>query len=57
MAPDSDKGLVGLLGQYLLAAGVVGECGKEGLVAVFVDNCGSLWVEEEELFVLLRAHQ
>lgn len=57
MAPHGDEGFVDLLGQHLLAAGVVGEGGEEGFVAVFVHDCGGLWVEEEELLVLLRADQ
>lgn len=57
ITPDSDEGFVDLLTQDLLAAGVVCEGGEEGFVAVFVQDCGGLGVEEEELLIFLRADQ
>lgn len=55
MAPHVEKGLVDLLGQYLLAAGGVSEGGEEGVVAVLVEDCSGFGIEEEELPILLRA--
>lgn len=55
VGPDVEEGLVDLLAEDLLAAGVVGETGEEAVVAVFMQNCGRLGVEEEEFAVLLGA--
>lgn len=55
IGPDVDEGLVDLLAEYLLAAGVVGETGEEAIIAVFMQDSGCLGVKEEELAVLLGA--
>ena len=55
IGPHVEEGFIDLLAEDLLATRVVGETGEEAVVAILMQDCGCLGVEEEELSVFLGA--